>query len=218
MPPVCVACVLATVLPLVAHADENDDAEAILRAYLADVANQLPLNDILLLTRGDAGLKKLHALGEEHLLKNKDILHKKAATDYLRLPLWKPDKKTVKLTPIYKDDSEFKDMVRMYGVKGYGIGKEGYKNHVTQWWEADVAARFLRERLYCRLLDPDANDIERVLEKIAPARMYRQGDDPEHPDIAFFDGRELLVLHLEYTDAGFYVLSRMEWYRVSLLK
>jgi hypothetical protein len=94
--PFTVACILVLIPQPAVRADDKDNAEAILRAYLADVQRRLPIKDLRELTNDIAGLKKLHELGEKHLLKNKDILHKKATAEYLQLPLWKPDG-TVKL-------------------------------------------------------------------------------------------------------------------------
>jgi hypothetical protein len=213
----CFAClVAASVLFFAARADEKEDPEAILRAYLAEVA-RLPFEDRRRMVKDDAGLKKLHELGEKHLLKNKEVLHKKAVAEYLSLPAWKPDK-TVTLKAM-ESGEDFKDLVRLFGPRGYGVGKGGYEYHVAQWWEAEVAARFLRQRVYSSWGYESPQSIhKRLLEAYAPARVYRQGADPEHPIIAFFDGEDLFAFHLIYTDAGFYALERIDWFRVTLPK
>jgi hypothetical protein len=215
------AFLLVCMFPLAARADDKDDAEAVLRAYLAALARQLPVHDPVALSKYDGGLMKLQELGEKHLLKNKDVLHKKAAADYLRLPLWKPDTGS-KLAAIHKDDLALKHLVEMFRETGYGIDRRSWEYRTTLWWEPDVAAKAVRQQAQRRILDHSDMIDKEVFERFATPRMYREGEDPEHPDIAFFDGTELFVVHLVYTKVGIYAVEPrrggIEWYLVSLMK
>jgi hypothetical protein len=215
---VCSVCLVAAfVLLCEARADEKDDAEAVLRAYLADLARQLPVRDPVALMKYDAGLLKLQELGEKHLLKNKEVLHKKASADYLRLPLWKEDS-TVKLEAIHKDDQALKHLVEAFGEKGYGIERRSWEYRTTLWWEPEVAATAVRQLAHRRILDHSDMVDKQVFANYAKPRIYRQGDDPEHPIIAFFDGTELFVVQLGYTKLGIYAVEGIDWYAASLTK
>ncbi len=194
-------------------AAEPDRADAVIRAYLTDVAGQIG-KDPRSLGGMDAVTKRFHELGEKHLLENKGILHKKAARDYLKLDPWK-------LGAGYEMKSRRDEMKQLTEIEeifqkgGYGIPPYGRHTFATLWWDPHFAAKTLRELAFKRNLSKDEVEKRKFMEQYAAPRVYRQSDDPDKPAIAFFDGKELFVVRLIYTDVGIYALEKIEWFDVA---
>jgi hypothetical protein len=193
-------------------AKEKDEDDRIVRAYLAEVAVQIGKNPRGLGSR-EAVMKKFHELGEKHLLKNKDILHKKAARDYLKLDLWKPGEK-VKLKSIHESDKKLTKFVGIFQKDSYGIPPFGRHTYATLWWEPPVAAKLLREMTFRMVLEEEEVEKRKFMEQFAVPRLYRQSADPEKPVLAFYDGKELFVLRMVYIKVGIYALEKIDWYEV----
>jgi hypothetical protein len=198
-----------------AISQEKEDADAILRAYVVDVAEKIGENPRALGSQ-DAILKKYQELGEKHLLANKEILHKKAATDYLKLDVWSPPKNYV-IKPRPESAEALKEFEDIFS-KGYGVPPYDYHVFATLWWDPQHAAKVLRELVTKRLFSRDDVERRKFLEQFVAPRVYRQNGDGEHPVICYFDGKELCVVKLAYTEIGIYALEKLEWYDVTVQK
>ena len=65
------------------------------------------------------------------------------------------------------------------------------------------------------VLEGEEAEKRKFMEQFAPPRLYRQSEDAEKAVITFFDGKELFVVRLVYTDIGIYALEKIEWYEVA---
>ena len=191
---------------------EPDKAEEVIRTYLNDVAKEIGENPRSL-GGMDAVLKKFHELGEKHLLSNKEILHGKASADYKKLDVWKIRPGYV-LKPKTEQVAKLKDIQLMFSG-GYGIPPYGRHSFATLWWEPLFAAKTIRELSFREVFTEDGFEKRKFMEQYAVPRVYRQSADAEKPIISFYDGKELFVVSLKYTDVGIYALKKIEWFDIT---
>ena len=191
---------------------EPDKAEKVIRTYLNEVAKEIG-TDPRSLGGMEEVLKKFHELGEKHLLANKEILHGKAAADYKKLDVWKV-RPGYELKPKPQQVAKLKDIQLMFST-GYGIPPYGRHSFATLWWEPLFAAKTIRELSFRQALTEDGVEKRKFMEQYAVPRVYRQSDDAEEPIISFYDGKELFVVSLKYTDVGIYALKKIEWFDVT---
>jgi hypothetical protein len=204
------------------------EADTVLTNYYKAVAAQIG-KDPRSLGGMDGVLKKYDELGQEFLLKNKDVLHRKAVADYLNLPaldfgaleeqeriVWKNasafiDGDTVNVGAA-KDDMD--QTVLMFCEAGYGIPPFDQTVLATLWWDPQRAARTLRELILRRHLPPEDVERRKFVEQYSPPLVFRSGTNGEMPGIAFFDGKEIFAVELKHIDAGIYALAAIKWVRM----
>lgn len=207
---------------------KGQNADVVIYNYLREVQKTIGKDPRAL---GQEGiLRKFHELGQKHLLKNKEVLHRKASKDYLRLDeltFIKPDgKKRI----VWRTVDEFRgkhgeiivpppadqagQFLSMFMEEGYGIPPFDRHAIATTWWDPVVAARTIRELAFRQRLGREESDKRQFLEQFAAPRLYRLSDDPNKPSVAFLDGRELFVADLEYTEIGIYALRGLRWVKL----
>lgn len=194
-----------------ASAEELKAAEQILRGYMVAVADEIG-GKLQELGGQEAVLKKFEELGKKHLLTNKDVLHKKAAADYLKLDVWTLGEKQ-KLVPTAKHDKSIQAFKDIFSG-GHGIPPYDYRTLTTKWWDPEFVAKTLRELLFRQAFEKGEVERRKFIEQYLVPRLYRQNDDIEKPLLAYFDGKELVVFSLKYTEIGIYALENIEWFTV----
>ncbi len=196
-------------------------ADEIIDQYMQAVQKEIGENPRAL--GQDGVLRKFEELGKKHLLKNKEILHRKAAEQYVKLDELKLSGvlAQIKQTPraeqrgreivISPNDDKLKQMVQMFSEGGYGVPPFGRHVLATRWWDPEVAARTIRELTFRHMLDKDESEKRKFLEQYAPPRIYRANGDAETPVIVFYDGQEVFVVELKYIQEGIYVATSLAW-------
>jgi hypothetical protein len=228
-------CVLAAMLaflgptiPLAAEQKQEQTADQVLVQYLRAVQQEVGRDPKSLGYEG--ALKRLHELGEKHLLANKAVLHRKASADYMKLDEFTAAKigeqeriawdsadnyqKGNTITPPNPEANKLGSFIVMFIDGGYGIPPYGRHTQATTWWNPLTAARTLRALALKTLETDDALRKRGMLEGLVEPMVYRLSSDAEAPSIGFFDGKELLVLDLKYTEVGIYSLQGIRWVRL----
>lgn len=214
--------------PVAADSPKKVTAEQILLEYLRAVQREIGSNPKAL--GYDGAIKRLHKLGEKHLLKNKAILHKKASGDYLKMD----ELKSIRIKSLkrihwdsadnYTDGNAIKvpdaqtnkvgTLIVMFIDGGYGIPPYSRHTRATTWWNPLTGAKTLRNLALKTLLTKEEFQKRMIIEDLAAASIFRLNSDPEKPSIGFLDGKELLVIDLKYTDVGIYSMAGIRWVKL----
>lgn len=189
--------------------DEIQAADKVIRNYMIAVSDQIG-GRLQELGSQDAILKKFEELGEKHLLANKDVLHSKAKAEYLKLQVWTMGE-NVKLEAIKTDSKEIAEFQVIFSG-GHGIPPYDRHTFTTKWWEPEFAAKTLRELVFRQALSEKEVERRKFIEQFSAPQLYRRNDDIEKPSLAYFDGKELFVVNLKYTELGIYALEKIEWF------
>lgn len=188
---------------------EIQAADEVIRNYMIAVTDQIG-NRLEELGGQDAILRKFDELGEKHLLAHKDVLHTKAEADYLKLEVWTLGE-NVKLEAIEAHAKAIGEFQEIFSG-GLGVPPYDYRTFTTKWWETEFAAKTLRELIFRQALSEKEVGRRRFMEQFSAPRIYRRNDDIQKPSLAYFDGKELFVVNLKYTEHGIYALEKIEWF------
>jgi hypothetical protein len=215
-------------LPLLTSWAFAEPVDKILTDYYRAVATEIA-KDPRSLGGMEGLLKKYEELGKEHLLKNKEALHKKAVADYLALPILEfavleKEERIAWIKASKFDDGKtvrpelaktaLDNVVLMFSESGYEIPPFNRTVFSTLWWSPVKAARTVRELSFRRHLEPKDVERRKFVEQHSPPLIFRIGDDGEKPCIVFFDGAELFALNLQYMEDGIYCVSALKWVKL----
>jgi len=184
-------------------------ADKVIRNYMTAVADQIG-GKLEELGGQKAILKKFEELGEEHLLPHKDVLHSKAKADYLKLDVLKLGEND-KLEAIEAHAKKLGELRDIFSG-GHGVPPYDYHTFTTKWWDPEFAAKTLRELLFRQALSEKEVGRRQFMDQFLAPKLYRRNGDINQPSLAYFDGKELLVFNLKYTELGIYALDKIEWF------
>jgi hypothetical protein len=158
---------------------------------------------------------EISKIAAEVLVPHKDALHAKAKAELAAMPKATADYMANWTSVGGANGGRLEKGIReaiTYGVAAKTVdGADPNALLLARFWSPRYAAMAVRQMMLAQHYSPDGMGKRAMTDAIAPPPVYAISNDPSKPILAIETGHEVCIVHLEYTEHGYYADTRLDW-------